>query len=85
VSFCERNELVQMIHEDEVRTFSGSQNTPQRPVPLHPPGDKARHPTIIWQDETPVSSPACPAPKGGAARGGARTQTGALAGPIEAW
>jgi hypothetical protein len=34
VSFCERNELVQMIHEDEVRTFSGSQNTPQRPVPL---------------------------------------------------
>jgi hypothetical protein len=84
LSFFKRHELVQMIHEGEVRTFSGSQNTTRRPVPLHSPGDKASHLTIIWQGEAPVSSPACSAPKGVASRGSTRTQTRALPRPIEA-
>ena len=64
LGFFKRHELVQMIPEGEVRTFSGSQNTTRRPVPLHSPGDKASHLTIIWQGEATVSSPVCSAPKG---------------------
>jgi hypothetical protein len=61
VSFYKRYELVQLIHEDEVRTFSGFQNTTRCPGAPQLPGVLATRPTIIRQAEVPVTSPACSA------------------------